>query len=197
MKVAVAAAVALLAIGGWHASAGAQRSPIVDRTFLCTPNAFGGVRDLDISASPPGKTVFGDTISAILHVGSGSWSQRLVFVVARNGRVENERAGVYAHAARCRAASRPIALSARGLPGPPTRWRTDANCPVRGRILVRVRATLQSPASWGRAGKYNGVRRNVVAATVAVRDERTGRPIALMRMDATGDTEFWSAASCG
>jgi hypothetical protein len=204
MRIGLAARVfalsgALLAAAGVQATAEAQRSRAVDRTFVCAPRVFAGVRDLDLSAAPPQElapSVGGGSTSAYLGVGSGSWHQRLVYVAARSGRLENERAGVYADARRCRAARARIPLSTKGLAGPPTRWRTDENCAVRGSVVVRVRATLQSPGAWQRSGTYAGVRRNVVGATIAVRDQKTGAPVALLRLDAKGNIALWSSARC-
>jgi hypothetical protein len=50
---------------------------------------------------------------------------------------------------------------------------------AQGRILVRIRATLAAPARWRALQEpYVGVRANLTEMAVAVRLERTGRPVA-------------------
>jgi hypothetical protein len=74
----------------------------------------------------------------------------------------------------------------------------ETQCPIPGRILVRVRAVLESPAPWqGVDGSYMGTRKSVVEAVLAVRSERTRRPIALIRLDSRGKTKFWASPDCG
>lgn len=73
----------------------------------------------------------------------------------------------------------------------------ETNCPIRGRILVRVRAVLQSPALWQGADRsYVGVRRNVVEAKIAVKSERTRKPISLIQLDRAGETRLWLSSDC-
>jgi hypothetical protein len=105
--------------------------------------------------------------------------------------------GAYADVRRCRQARVVVPLSARRLPGPPVRFDTDTDCEVRGRVLVRLRAVLEAPTAWRRAAPpYFGARRNVVEAKIAVRSERTRRPITFVTLDAAGDTRLWVSAAC-
>ena len=90
-----------------------------------------------------------------------------------------------------------VPLSARGLPGTPIIWQKEVDCAVRGRVLVRVRAELETPAVWRPAGApYAGAVGNVVEAKLAVRSERTGKPIAFATLGQGGKTRLWSAQSC-
>ena len=107
------------------------------------------------------------------------------------------RAGVYANTARCRLSRAAVPLSARGLPTPPVVWAKVVDCRVRGRVLVRVRAELASPSAWRPVGApYAGAVGNVATAQLAVRSEKTGKPIAFTTLGAGGKTKLWTAASC-
>lgn len=177
-------------------------SRIVDRTFACAPRAFGGVGDLDVSASPP-RDFIGVQIPAYLTVGTGSNGPQsdLVEVRAR-ARAEvagwqAEPGGVYANSRRCTPARASLPLSARGLAGPPTRWQKELDCPVHGRVLVRVRSVLQAPASWRRIDRFfHGVRQPVAETKLVVRLQRTGKPVAYMEHAANGKTKLWYSGAC-
>jgi hypothetical protein len=180
---------------------------IIDRTFRCTPLELGdGLRDLRLDAVPLGTSVphlDQKPSPGYIGVRTGGWDlgSELAAVRARSWqryRTTRSPHGVYAHRGRCRPARVSLALTPRGLPGPPVQWLKEASCPIRGRILVRVRAALESPALWQSADQsYMGARRNVVEATLAVRSDRTRRPIALIRLDSRGKTKFWASADCG
>jgi hypothetical protein len=178
-------------------------SRIVDRTFVCTPMAFGGVRDLDLWASPPRTDPW--TIPAYLVARTGTTlpTSDLVFVRARaQGMIGwtspfSGPAGVYAHARRCTPARAKVALTSKGLPGPPAGWYSEVSCSLRGRVLVRVRALLAAPADWRpTSGPFQGAQRSVLEAELAVRSERTGEPLAFMKLARDGGTRFWSAPRC-
>jgi hypothetical protein len=186
---------------------GAASARIVDRTFRCTPLALGdGLRDLRLNAVPRGTSVphlDQKPSPGYIGVRTGGWDlgSELVAVRARSWqrfRTTRSPHGVYAHRGRCRPERVSLALAPRGLPGPSAQWLKEESCPIRGRILLRVRAVLESPAPWqGADQSYIGARRNVVEATLAVRSERTRRPIALMRLDSRGKTKFWASPDCG
>jgi hypothetical protein len=64
-------------------------------------------------------------------------------------------------------------------------------------VLVRVRAVLQSSASWRRVQRwYAGVQANVVEATLAVRSARGRRTVVLMQLERSGKALLWKARSC-
>jgi hypothetical protein len=187
------------------------QSKVVDRTFLCTPRLFLGSRDLDLRVSYPytvskspfsGITVTPAHYPGHVSVNSGpeAPTSQLVYVVSRPSRRTAsylERPGVYVNVRRCSPARASVPLTSQGFQGPPARWSTDTTCELQERVGVRLRARLQSAASWGRAGTgLVGVRRNVVKAAVAIRGEKSRRPIAYFEMDKAGKTSLWSSSSC-
>jgi hypothetical protein len=104
---------------------------------------------------------------------------------------------VYADARRCTAARASVPVSSKGLPGPPIRFEREADCEVRGRVIVRVRALLEAPTAWQPATTpWTGARRNLLEAKIAVRSERTRRPLALLTLDREGKTQLWLAPRC-
>ena len=184
-------------------AAGAQTA-VLDRTFVCSPE----LRDLDVLASPRGDRAFATArfvSSGYLGLSTGSFGGRanLVFVRARLERsdlanVAPMAQGVYAGAGRCFLSRKTVALTSRGLPGPPVVWAKDYACTVRGRLVVRVRATVAEAGSWRRIdSRFFGVRTNVLQATLAVRSERSGKPVAYGTLDSAGRTKLWVAAGCG
>jgi hypothetical protein len=200
---------AALGVAASYAPAADVASRTVDRTFVCKPVAFGGIGDLDVYANPPGDLNFNRPTTAHLFVRTGGSepTNNLVFVRARsqvrhpgitNPEAVGGPGGVFAHRSRCVATRAAVPLSSRGLPGPPTRFERNVDCPVRGRVLVRVRATLRAPSNWRpRAHSvYAGARQNVDAAQLAVRSQRTGAPIAYLELDARGGTRLWYSGNC-
>ncbi|MBA2296394.1 MAG: hypothetical protein H0W16_14860 [Actinobacteria bacterium] len=178
-------------------------SRTVDRTFACTPLLAGGGRELDLWASPPRSAIW--TIPAYLVARTGTTlpSEDLVYVRARTqGKIGwtspfSGPGGVYAHSRRCSPARASVALSSKGLPGTPTGWYSPVSCTLRGRVLVRVRALLSAPAGWGRAGPlFQGARKDVLEASLAIRSERTGEPLAFMTLNRAGETRLWSSSRC-
>jgi hypothetical protein len=191
-------------------SAAESQSRIIDRTFRCTlAPLYGGLRELEVTTKPRGSLGNGgrsdDVSPGYISLGSGSGSGAFDDLVWARSRFEERRVapgnawpgGVYADVRRCAAARVSVPLSAKRLPGPPVRFDQDADCEVRGRMLVRLRAVLEAPAPW-RPGTppYVGARRNVVEAKIAVRSERTRRPIALLALDPAGGTRLWVSGGC-
>jgi hypothetical protein len=186
-------------------------SRVVDRTFRCTlAPLYGGLRELEVSTKPRGSLGNGgrsdDVSPGYISVGSGPASGVFDDLIWARTRLEERGvapgdpfpAGAYADVGRCRAARVVVPLSPRRLPGPPVRFDQDSDCEVRGRVLVRLRAVLEAPTEWRRASPpYFGVRRNVVEAKIAVRSERTRRPIALLALDSGGETRLWVSNGCG
>jgi hypothetical protein len=186
-------------------------SRIVDRTFRCAlAPLYGGLRELDVTAKPNGSLGSGgrsdDVSPGYVSVGSGPASGVFDDLVFARARFEERGVapgnpfspGVYVDVRRCIAARVSLPLSAKGLPGPPVRFGTDADCEIRGGVLVRVRAVLEAPTSWRAADRpYFGARRNVVEAKIAVRSERTRRAIGLLTLDRAGETRLWVASHCG
>jgi hypothetical protein len=185
-----------------------QASRIIDRTFRCTPVALGaGLRDLDVEAVPiRAREDYNPSQSpspGFIGVATGSWDagSELVSIRARGWqRFETTYSaqGVYASIKRCAASRVSLPLSARGLSGPSIQWAEHGTCLVRGRVLVRVRVTLQSPAWWLIDTSFAnvGARSNVVVGALAMRSERTGKPIAYMELDRAGKTRLWLSPNC-
>jgi hypothetical protein len=203
----VACVVAAVAAGAGESAS----SRIVDRTFRCTlAPLYGGLRELNIAANPRGSLGNGgssmDVSPGYIGLGSGPGTRAFDDLVFARSRLEERVVapsapwppGVYADARRCTPARVSVPLSAKGLPGPPVKFGTDADCELRGRVLVRIRAVLEAPTSWRPADRpHVGARRNVVDAKIAVRSERTRRPIGLLELDRVGMTRLWAASHCG
>lgn len=185
---------------------GAQApSRIIDRTFRCTPVAIGdGVRDLEVIAHPLGSHEFQNPSPSpgFLGLGSGGLSPTSELVSVRAAaweRFRHRRAleGVYINKARCSAARTSLRLSPTGLPGRPVQWSENKSCPIRGHVLVRVRAVLQAPARWQQLDRtYIGARRSVVEAAFAVRGEGSRNPIAFVELGPAGKTRLWTLSGC-
>jgi hypothetical protein len=200
--------VGAFAVSAQPSSGGQEASRIIDRTFRCTPVALGdGLREIDIVAAPLAATeyVSGPSPSpspGALGVSSGGFSPTSELVSVRAAAWERFRSrrvpeGVYISHRRCSPARASIRLSPTGLQGPPVSWWESKSCLVRGRVVVRVRAVLQAPARWQRIdGTYDGARRQVVEAAIAVRNER-GRPIAFVDLRPAGKTRLWTSSGCG
>jgi len=197
--VAVTCAVALAASG----SSTSAPSRTVDRTFACTPLLAGGARVLDLWASPPRDDPWTIPAYLVARTGTSLPSSDLVYVRARTqGKIGWTSpypgpGGVYAHARRCSEVRATVPLSSKGLPGLPTGWYSPISCALRGRVLVRVRALLAAPAEWRRASAlFRGAQRPVLEASLAIRSERTGEPLAFMTLDGAGQTRLWSSSRC-
>lgn len=176
---------------------------VLDRTLVCS-TLYG---DLDVAASPRGGPAYATartTSSGYLGLNTGSFGGKanLVHVRARleRSQISNVAAqpqGVYAGAGRCFLSRKSVRLSSRGLAGPATTWQKDFTCTVKGRLVVRVRGEIASASSWRRIdGDFFGVRTNVTKATLAVRSEQTGKPIAFGTLDSAGMTKLWVARGC-
>jgi hypothetical protein len=197
-----AALVGLLALTLAALAQAGPSTAVLDRTLICTLEHG----DVDVMASPKGGAAFATAqmvSSGFLGVGSGQVDHlsALVAVRARDERstIGSARGtrGVYARAGRCFLSRKPVALTSAGLPGPPVLWAKSYGCSVRGRVVVRVRAVLASSASWRRVNdEYFGARASVISATLAVRSERTGKPLGFSKLDRTGKTKLWVANRC-
>jgi hypothetical protein len=199
---------------GTSASALPSGSRLIDRTFVCTPFAVqGAVRATEVNAAPIGAVEAYNPYNepydpshelspGFIGVASGGWEPGFEFVSIRAHRWRRfgstySAEGVYAGTRRCASSRVSIPLSAEGLPDTPSRWAEQATCLGRGRVLIRVRALLQSAEQWQAQGDSSGgVRSNVVEAAVAVRSERTGRPVAYLELDRHGKTKLWYSANC-
>jgi hypothetical protein len=115
--------------------ASAQR--VVDQTFLCRTLVRAGEQGVEVSET---SVVSGRTFVVRLFEGRIVYDRTL-----------------------CQRVKVRLPLTRRGLPGPPELFGRDHWCPMRGRILVRMRGT------------YDG--QKLLTSKSAVRSERTGKPI--------------------
>ncbi len=207
----------LVAIGvtvvlGFGFSAGAtgaapEGTRVIDRTFGCIPQALtGDVRAFDVTAVPRGSVEAADPFAprspGFIGVASGGWEPRSELVAVRTRRWQRfgttySPAGVFASRG-CRQSRLAVLLSNKGLLGPPTRWMKSATCLGRGRVIIRVRAVLATSDPWRSlvTGAFDGATGAVVQASLAVRSERTGKPLAHVELARDGTTKLWLSASC-
>jgi hypothetical protein len=181
---------------------------VIDRTFSCTLVApLGTTRDLDLIAAPRYVDSFRNfTAPAFIGAGSGrvlagqvSDRANAVFVRARPYNVPGRvlPPGVYANLQSCSRSRTAVALTPRGLPGP-IEFEKNAECALRGRrVLVHVRARLQTSAGWRPfQDGYAGAQANVRDAKLAVRNARTRKPLAYIELTPAGKTRFWASGAC-
>lgn len=205
--------ISLIAVAGVLGFAdGARAVPeagqVIDRTLGCLPEvAAGTVRTVDLHAYPLGTVEVHDPSRkrspGFISVGSGGWGPGGDLVSVRARRWERfpkivSREGVYASIGRCGASRVRVPLSAAGLPGGPVRWAKHVTCLGRGRVLVRVRATLEAGSRWQTllTASSDGAQGNVIEAKLAVRSEQTGRPLAYVELGRDGSTKLWTSPGC-
>ena len=186
---------AVLAFGS-DADAVPKAAQVIDRTFGCLPVPLAG----QIRTSAPGER----KPIARLHLdrhGRLGPAADLVSVRTRRWRRfprPLSREGVYASIARCAPSRVRVPLSANGLPGGAVRWAKHATCLGRGRVIVRVQATLESGSLWQPqiTTSSDGAQGTVLRAKLAVRSERTGKPLAYVELARDGTTKAWISPAC-
>jgi hypothetical protein len=200
-------AAAVLSFGN-DASAVPDAAPVIDRTFGCLPVPLTGqVRTVDVRAYPVGTVeahnANGNRSPGFISIGTGGWEPGADLVSVRARRWQRfprtlSREGVYASIARCAASRARVPLSANGLPGGAVRWAKHATCLGRGRVIVRVQATLASGSLWQPqiSASSDGAQGTVVRAKLAVRSERTGKPLAYIELARDGTTKAWISPGC-
>jgi len=195
-------------------SSAAQQGPlvrVVDRTVSCMPGrAYDGTGAREFGLAITKRTRYSSTSAwspASIVLDGGSPSSTLTkFLIVRGhesqyalnspGHDGPGHGGVYLNVKSCVPSRKPVPLAARGIPGPAVRYDTGTGCTVRGRILVRVRATLTQPARWRAIPPvFEGVQRNVTAMAVAIREERTGRAVLFAEARATSSA-LWRGGMC-
>lgn len=177
-------------------------SRLIDRTMVCR-FAFGSI---DVVASPRGApNISGIAFApssgfALVNAGVRGDPLSDLVVAARPGvRSGNFRfpAAVYASSSRCRSSRVRVPLTPSGLPGPPTALRAEDECIVAGRVLVRVRGLLTVPSQWRRFDSaFVGARGRLVEGQIALREQRTRRPLAFIKVGRTGKTQLWTSSRC-
>jgi hypothetical protein len=203
------AVLAAAMLGAGSTAYAVQKAPLViDRTFGCLPVPLSDrVRTVDVHAYPAGAVAATDPFTprspGFISIGSGGWGPGADLVSVRARRWQRfppnvSREGVYASIQRCGRARVEVPLSPAGLPNAPVRWSKRVTCLGRGRVIVRVQATLESGASWTQAinQSSDGAQGRVVEARLAVRSEQTGRPLAYLELARDGTTKLWTSPRC-
>jgi hypothetical protein len=209
-RLSLGSALLAAAVLGFGSSARAvpAAAQVIDRTFGCLPVVLTGkIRTVDIRAYPIGTVeahhANDNRSPGFISVGSGGWEAGADLVSVRARRWARfapnvSREGVYASIHRCSPSRSKIALTASGLPAVPTPWAKSVTCLGRGRVFVRVRATLQTGALWTPliTQSSDGAQGKVVEAKLAVRSERTGEPLAYLELSRDGTTKLWTSSRC-
>jgi hypothetical protein len=101
--------------------------------------------------------------------------------------------GAFVNTKRCKPTTIRVALTRKGLPGPPVVFGSAARCAVGTRLVLRLRYTHvpgPAPARYAVGGR-------LISAFLAVRTYRTSKPLAFARLTANGNTsQLYSASSC-
>jgi hypothetical protein len=150
---------------------------VLDRTLVC-------------STGEGGPMVGGGPKTAMNPGGLGLERQ---FTGGHTSRVAVGTTSAYVDRQYCAPTANRVALSRKGLPGPPTAG--GVTCPL-GRVLVRLRYTYTptnaEPPPW----KYTVLGR-LTSAFLAVRSYKTLEPLAFARLTAGGRTfQLYTASSC-
>jgi len=180
--VAMAVAVAL-ATSSRAETAAPSVARVDDRTVVCATQIVAGVRKFSIYFQPwqPPSATQSQGSAALVNMTSGFRStENLALVSASAG--PRALARVRTHRHRCSRSKSQVPLSSRGLAGPPVRYQTSVDCTLPGRVLARARVVS------------DGTR--VTRADVAVRMERSGNPIAYVRITESGSGAFWVSPRC-
>ncbi|HVM16591.1 MAG TPA: hypothetical protein VM290_03325 [Gaiellaceae bacterium] len=184
---------------------------VVDRTLSCMPGrAFDGTGARAFGFAVTKRSRYSSTTpwapASLVLDGASPASARSKFVIVRGHESPSALAapglngpglgGVYVNTKSCVPSRKSVPLSREGLPGPAVRYETGTGCKSPGRILVRVRATLTAPARWREITPvFSGVQRNVTEMALAIRVERTGRPL-LFAQARAASVALWRADSC-
>ena len=171
----------------------AEQAPLVrtvDRTYACRVKAdTAGERRFGVGSRSSSRSSTGERWPAEVYVAGAPGPVFVSELVVARSHVHEQRQraqrgfgpwheGVYVNARACTPSRVTVPLTAAGLEGPPSPHPTGASCVTRGRILVRIRATLAAPARWRELQEpYVGVRANVTQMAVAVRLEQGPRPV--------------------
>jgi hypothetical protein len=214
---ALAAALAAAAASTATPRAGAEpaASRIVDRTLLCATRQNGGVYEIEaesFSGVRQGRTKwlrlpFANVTTG--QTGSAATVLQNAFAWITSGHPDSEtqlgeylfpvRAAVYGTLAvnrrMCRAAKR-IPLSSKGLRGGVAGQTGDSfDCTVPRRVVVRVRAVLDSPADLRPHDAFLLTTVTVREAKVAIRTQN-GKPIAYMSTAESGRATIFTGKGC-
>ena len=192
----------------------AQTFTVVDRTLLCAAARERplDVREISVTAGPRTESNEGSRWNGSAGASVATGNRPAFPLVSLDtgigaGAAFAGRSGIWINTARCRRVRDSIPLAPRGLPGPPVAFSAGYECRGVGRrVLVRVRARFTAPTRWVptafRSPDYpveRGMktRGRISEASVAVRTERSRRPLSYAALDgATGTSRLYVAAAC-
>ena len=167
---------------------------LVDRTYACTTEDFGGgYRRGDLDAHPR----LPNGVPAGVRFVAGREEGAAAVGADAAGGFGQRSGGVYVTTARCRLTRLRVALSPAGLEGGHTAVATSYECELPRRIVVRVRAVLRSAGRWhpieGSNGVH-GVQVDVREAALAVRRLAAPKPFAFAAFDARSRTRAYASS---
>jgi hypothetical protein len=193
------------------------RSRIVDRTLLCATQPDGGIHKVEVRAHQgirEGRSNWKQLPFAVVGTGGGTSGiepgpreNPLAWITA--GRpsaattIDSEWRVVLARATgtvgmkgTCRSTAKHVPLTFRGLRGDPASpFGDEIDCVAPRRVLVRVRAVLESPAAPGLRRSYLRTSVPTREASLAVRTER-GRLLVYAAVSANGKAHVFTAKGC-
>lgn len=169
------------------ASAGRSAGTIIERTFLCTIGSFAGLRGISATASSRQE---GAGFPAFASVASDEGLAEVL-----TGVVSGRPTGVSFNVNRCRATRLRVPLSPRGLSGGAAPLGAGAKCGTGKRILMHLRAVMESRPMWTSKPPFRIARGKPVEAAVAVRTYPANKPLVYMAIrDQTA--RLYSAPRC-
>jgi hypothetical protein len=209
--VLLAVGLVALAAGSAHAGPGSEAAFVLDRTYSCAIPLHGGIYQLENRAHPGART--GRSWSKLAYAGlragvfSGGTGNLLAWVSAgkpaKGATVDQEfwtfdvkTFGTVGVSGRnCNPTRSPVPLSAAGLRGGAAAPLGDElECDVPRRVLVRIRAVLESRASLhGR--EFESVHVPVREAELAVRTVG-GKPMTYATVSQSGKATLFTAKGC-
>jgi hypothetical protein len=196
-----------------------QAAVVFDRTFFCETALIGGIHELSARAhrgtrragSQWHRPAFAGVTSGKIGDIASILDNHLVWIVA--GRAASDAFvvelpytttgfrvrdwGTLAwNTRRCRATSRPLSLSTRGLQGGLAGpFDDEYDCTTPRRVVVRVRATLQRPAAPKRNRRFTSIKVPLTEARLVVATE-SGRRLLHAEVLASGKARVFTAESC-
>jgi hypothetical protein len=164
---------------------------VLDRTLLCSTRLQGGLRMIEILATPPVPTRRPPLPSSVSMSSGGEATGTWVWAIA------SRLTGRAAHYTRqeCRQVNARVPLVTTGLVGGRPTFQEKQKCEAPRQVLVRVRVTFEQPTRWlvisPRLMSASG---RASHAAIAVRTQN-GRPLAFATATRTG-VQLYTARHC-
>lgn len=194
----LAAGIAALGIATAAAAHPVQTFTVIDRTMVCATAFEGGVPDRFRSLWVSVGRELGEgrgQFAASLSLGTGR-SGSLVSIQAESE--STSRPWLHVSRRRCK----PVKTSIRTAPEERTAATVQfrAGCKLLDappRVLVRLRASMQSPTRWSvYKGEYLAARGTPLDASLTVRTYPTRKPVAFASFDRSGAARFFAVPRC-